>query len=84
VGEQAHFAGQVDGYVGELAVARDWEGRGVGRRLMAAAEDWAAGRGLAFLTLDTGADNHPARGLYRSLGFGEETVGLTKRVAAAR
>ena len=47
---------------------------------MRAAEGWAAGRGLAFITLDTGADNGPARGLYTSLGFIPEAVRLTKRV----
>ena len=78
--EQAHFSGQVDAYVGELVVAPGWEGRGVGSRLMQAAEGWAAGRGLAFITLDTGADNGPARGLYTSLGFIPEAVRLTKRV----
>jgi ribosomal protein S18 acetylase RimI-like enzyme len=79
--EQAHFSGQVDAYVGELVVAKDWEGRGVGRRLMRAAEDWAAGRGLPFITLETGEDNGPARGLYRALGFLGEGVRLTKPVA---
>jgi ribosomal protein S18 acetylase RimI-like enzyme len=83
VSEQAHFSGQVDAYVGELVVSRDWEGRGIGRRLMAAAEDWAAGRGLRFITLETGEDNQPARGVYRALGFLGEGVRLTKPVAAA-
>jgi ribosomal protein S18 acetylase RimI-like enzyme len=78
--EQAHFGGQVDAYVGELVVAADWEGRGVGTRLMRAAEGWAADRGLAFITLHTGADNGPARGLYTSLGFTPEDVRLTKPV----
>ena len=78
--EQAHFSGQVDAYVGELVVAPSWEGRGVGSRLMEAAESWAVGRGLVFITLDTGANNGPARGLYTSLGFTLESVRLTKPV----
>jgi ribosomal protein S18 acetylase RimI-like enzyme len=78
--EQAHFSGQVDAYVGELVVAPTWEGRGVGRRLMRAVEGWAAGRGLTFITLHTGADNEPARSLYTSLGFTLEAVSLTKPV----
>jgi ribosomal protein S18 acetylase RimI-like enzyme len=80
VHEQAHFSGQVDAYVGELVVAPAHEGRGVGSRLVRAAEGWAAGRGLAFITLDTGADNGPARGLYTSLGFTLESVRMTKPV----
>jgi ribosomal protein S18 acetylase RimI-like enzyme len=79
--EQAHFSGQMDAYVGELVVAKAWEDRGIGRLLMAAAEGWAAVRGLAFITLETGEDNGPARGLYRALGFLGEGVRLTKPVA---
>jgi ribosomal protein S18 acetylase RimI-like enzyme len=78
--EQAHFSGQLDAYVGELVVARSWQGRGIGSELMRAAEGWAAGRGLSFICLDTGADNGPARGLYSSLGFALEAVRLTKPV----
>lgn len=80
VWEQAHFSGQVDAYVGELVVAPGWEHRGIGGQLMRAAERWAAGRGLSFICLDTGADNGPARGLYASLGFIMEAVRLTKPV----
>jgi ribosomal protein S18 acetylase RimI-like enzyme len=81
VGEVAHFTGQIDAYVGELVVDRSWQGRHIGSELMRAAEAWAAGRGLSFICLDTGADNGPARGLYTSLGFTLESVRLTKPVA---
>jgi ribosomal protein S18 acetylase RimI-like enzyme len=83
VSERKHFTGQVDGYVGELAVASGWERRGIATQLMGAAESWAAGRGLAFITLDTGAANRPARSLYTALGFLEEDVLLTKPLPAA-
>ncbi len=78
VAERVHFTGQTDAYVGELAVAVDLERRGIATGLMAAAEAWAARRGLAFVTLDTGAANDPARKLYAALGFLEEQVRLTK------
>ena len=80
VWEQAHFIGQLDAYVGELVVAPDWAGRGMGRQLMRAAETWAADRGLSFISLDTGAANTPARTLYTSLGFTLESVRLTKPI----
>jgi ribosomal protein S18 acetylase RimI-like enzyme len=76
--ERGHFTGQVDAYVGELAVRAGMERRGIATRLMAAAENWAAQRGLAFLTLETGAANQAARGFYAVLGYLEEDVRLTK------
>jgi ribosomal protein S18 acetylase RimI-like enzyme len=78
VTERTHFTGQVDAYVGELAVRPGMERRGIASKLMAAAEAWAAGRGLAFLTLETGAANEPARALYQALGYLPEDVRLTK------
>ena len=77
-----HFAGDLDAYVGELVVARRAEGRGVGRRLMAAAEEWARAQGLARISLDTGARNARARAFYAALGYEDEDVRLTKRLGA--
>jgi ribosomal protein S18 acetylase RimI-like enzyme len=73
-----HFAGDLDAYVGELVVDRRAERRGIGRMLMAAAEDWARKQGLAHISLDTGAANAHARAFYRALGYQEEDVKLTK------
>jgi len=78
--ERAHFTGQVDAYVGELVTATGMERRGIARALMAAAEAWAAARGLANLTLETGAANHGARAFYAALGYLEEDVRLTKKI----
>jgi ribosomal protein S18 acetylase RimI-like enzyme len=81
VGESKHFTGQLDGYIGELVTAEAMEGRGVGRALMAAAEDWARQRGLSNLTLETGAANVRARRFYEQLGYLEEEVRLTRRLS---
>jgi ribosomal protein S18 acetylase RimI-like enzyme len=78
--ERTHFTGQVDAYVGELVTATGLERRGIARALMAAAEAWAAARGLGYLTLETGAANHSARAFYAALGYLEEDVRLTKKI----
>jgi len=83
VSERTHFTGQVDAYVGELVVKAGMERRGIATELMAAAESWAAGRGLAFVTLETGAANQPARRFYAAAGYQEEEVRLTKAVPSA-
>ncbi|GAA3098703.1 GNAT family N-acetyltransferase [Streptosporangium carneum] len=82
VTERAHFTGQVDGYIGELAVAPRQTGRGVGRALVARAEAWARDRGLENVVLETGAANLRALGFYRSLGYVAEDVRLSRPVRA--
>ena len=59
LGERRHFTGEVDAYVGELITDGAFEGRGAARALIAAAERWAAGRGLSRITLDTGSRSTP-------------------------
>jgi ribosomal protein S18 acetylase RimI-like enzyme len=78
ISEQCHFTGELDGYIGELAVAAHEARRGIGRALIAAAETWARDRGLRNLTLHTGIANIPARDFYAALGFQEEEIRLTR------
>jgi ribosomal protein S18 acetylase RimI-like enzyme len=66
------------GYVSLLAVAEPAEGAGLGRRLMAKAEEWCRAQGLSGIQLDVFASNGGGRGFYRRLGFGEETLRLVK------
>ena len=78
VRQRDHFTGLRLAYVGELAVAEDSEGRGVGRALVTAAESWSRERGLARILLETGAANSAARAFYARLGFEESEVTLSK------
>lgn len=83
VGRETDFTGKPQAYVGELAVAGEAEGAGVGRALMGAAEAWARGCGLRLVVLETGAANARARGFYARLGYVEESVKLAKVVSGA-
>jgi RimJ/RimL family protein N-acetyltransferase len=55
-----------------IAIAHEWRGRGVGSALLAAAIEWARGRGLHKLSLSVFPHNAAAIALYRKLGFVEE------------
>lgn len=55
-----------------LAVAPDRQGQGLGRRLMAAAEDFARDRGIQKLQLMVRPSNAKVASFYRALGY-EET-----------
>lgn len=53
-----------------LCVAAGWQGRGVGRRLLATLLGWADNWGQVLrIELHVHADNERAQALYRSLGF---------------
>ena len=80
VTERTHVSGELEADLGELVVAPGARRRGVGGLLVRAAEEWAAGRGLRRVTLETGAANEGARALYARLGYGEEQVTLTRAV----
>lgn len=62
-------------FVNEVGVHSDWQGRGIGRRLMAAVLAEGRARGAAVVWVVTEADNTVARALYRGAG-GQETDGL--------
>ena len=72
----------VDGHRGwayYLAVAERARGKGCGRALMAAAEAWCAGRGVARLNLMVRADNTAATGFYARLGYARSDVAVWQR-----
>lgn len=56
-----------------IAIAPEWQGRGIGRRMLARLLDWADNwGGVLRVELHAHADNGKAMALYRSLGFVEE------------
>lgn len=59
----------------DLAVLPEWRGKGIGRALLANAEDRARRRGCCKLTLEVQDDNAGALGLYESFGFSDFVVG---------
>lgn len=61
--------------VHDLAVVPDVRGRGVGRRLLEAAEARARALSCCKLTLEVQERNARARGLYASFGFGDFAPG---------
>jgi putative acetyltransferase len=56
-----------------ICVATAWQGRGIGRKLLAALIDWADNWGQVLrIELHVHADNARAKALYESMGFVEE------------
>jgi len=56
-------------YINEIVVRSDYRGLGLGRLLMAAAEDWAVAHGATSIELGTYEFNTDARAFYERLGY---------------
>jgi GNAT superfamily N-acetyltransferase len=56
-------------YVMALAVAPAWQGKGVGKALLAACEDWARADGAMGVRLSSGSDRLGAHAFYKHLGY---------------
>jgi ribosomal protein S18 acetylase RimI-like enzyme len=78
VSHSTHFTGERQAYIGELATSEAAEGRGVGKALAKACEQWAREQEYRILSLTTGAANERALGFYRHIGFLDEDVTLVK------
>ena len=66
--------------VEDVFVSAEARGSGLGRALVSAAIDRARERGCRRMELDTGADNAPAQGLYRSLGFRDNGIFMRRPI----
>ncbi len=68
------FSRAVHGHISVIAVAKDVEGRGVGRALMEHADGWARQLGYPHVTLGVFPGNARARALYERHGYGVDLL----------
>jgi aminoglycoside 6'-N-acetyltransferase I len=59
------------GFIEGWYVEKAWRGRGVGGKLLAAAEDWARIQGCAEMASDTWIDNEGSQRAHEALGYKE-------------
>lgn len=78
--EADFFSGEKKGYISDVVVAKQFEGQGVGRLLLKAAEDWTREKGYRLLTLFVFANNERARRTYEKAGFQPEVVKYTREL----
>jgi aminoglycoside 6'-N-acetyltransferase I len=57
------------GFIEGWYVAPDYRRQGIGRRLLAAAEDWARSIGCIEMASDTQIDNHTSKIVHQVLGY---------------
>jgi ribosomal protein S18 acetylase RimI-like enzyme len=64
----------------DVHIAEEHRGRGFGRAAMEFAEHEARRRGLTYVALNVFAGNEPARSLYRSPGYTENAISMSKAI----
>jgi ribosomal protein S18 acetylase RimI-like enzyme len=71
-GDVDYFSNETYGHVSDIVVTSESQGRGIGRALMAAGEEWARRQGYPFMTLFAFVQNTRATAMYESLGYGRD------------
>jgi GNAT superfamily N-acetyltransferase len=77
---QDFFTARPNCHIADLAVTQAYEGRGVGKALLAHAEQWAREHRCQLLTLAVFPANQRARSLYESAGYGPDLLRMAKPV----
>ncbi|HEY8947488.1 MAG TPA: GNAT family N-acetyltransferase [Rhizomicrobium sp.] len=65
-------------YIFELFVVEAMRGKGIGRALIVACEDWAKAEGFKTIQIGVLSRNESAAGLYRSAGYADYAIELRK------
>lgn len=79
-GQQDSSTGETQGWIFDLAVVRDWWGRGVAQALMERAESFSREAGVARLGLGVTISNQRALDFYHQQGYLEERVQMVKKL----
>nr|WP_234448089.1 GNAT family N-acetyltransferase [Virgibacillus salexigens] len=75
-----YFTRQRQGYISAIAVAKNSEGMGVGKRVMKKAEKWAQQKGYDQLVLHLFTANQRAMNFYKNLGYEQEFTVMVKQM----
>lgn len=78
VGCKEFLTGEDQAWIFDLAVAPDHWGTGLAKRLMEAAEEFAAERGMGYLGLTVTCANMRAAKFYANMGYQDERVQMVK------
>ena len=73
-----YFTGHQNCHVSDIAVAREYGGKGIGKALMAYAERFAREHRYERLQLNVFPGNERARKLYEELGYGVDMIRMVK------
>lgn len=71
--------GGIVGLIEDVVVDQDWRGKGTGRRLLQALEQWALAQGASRLQLLADDHNQPAQSFYAAMGWTPTQLRVLRR-----
>lgn len=74
------ISGEISGTIPLLAVSPTSQGLGIGKLLMASAEEWVMSLGCRLIHLEVFANNSRANNFYQNIGFKPETLHMIKKL----
>ena len=74
------FTRENHAHIKDIVVAKEGEGQGCGRALLAAAEAWAKKRGSRVITLSVFPENRRAVELYKRVGYETDVLRMLKTI----
>lgn len=74
------FTGAMNCHISDLVVVPEYDGRGIGRAMIAFAEQWAREHRCRYVTLSVFPGNARARKFYERNGFGLDLLRMAKPV----
>lgn len=74
------LTGVNQGWIMDIGVVQAWRGKGAGRMLLSAAEDYCREQGIPYLGLAVSSHNLRALHLYEKFGFAEERKLMVKQL----
>ena len=72
--------GEKTAFIYSIEIFEEFRGRGLGRQAMTVLEDEVRARGLGRIALNVFGGNDVARSLYRSVGYAETAVFMSKEI----
>jgi ribosomal protein S18 acetylase RimI-like enzyme len=74
------FTGEEQGYISSVVVTKAGEGKGIGKKLMQYAEEWAKSKGYKQLVLNVFSNNERAVNFYSYLDYKPEVIKMVKEI----
>lgn len=74
------FTGEEQGYISSVVVTKNGEGKGIGKKLMQYAEEWAKSKGYKQLVLNVFSNNERAVNFYSYLDYKPEVIKMVKEL----